>query len=216
MKLFKLPRDFSLQARIGCAGRAQYNPRLGLGFQQEIRLKSIFFHISFLLLLASAPIWAETLTGSAIHADGSPAAGAAVAIVSDAGSVEIRDGKLICNKKAPQTQADAEGKFSFEKPRGRYSLAADDDFGYTAASSSQFDAMPQLTLQPRARIEGEIRVGSKPGAGREAMLNRADMGDYRRPKPHVFHSVKAEVLGGQSDEPLELGELPITISEQFR
>jgi hypothetical protein len=82
---------------------------------------------------------------------------------------------------------DANGRFSVNAPPDTGGLVvAAGDLGFASASVDQVRANPTLVLQLWGRIEGTLKIGGQPGAGRDLLLDlklpgiSTDWNNYKR------------------------------------
>ena len=64
----------------------------------------------------------------------------------------------------PRVTTGPDGRFTFTPPKGEFLLIAVSDAGYADATPDEFAKSGKLVLQPWGKIEGEVRIGSQPGA----------------------------------------------------
>jgi thiol-disulfide isomerase/thioredoxin len=69
------------------------------------------------------------------------------------------------------TTTDARGRFSFAPSTDAYSIIVVEDAGYVEVKMADLKAEGEVRLQPWARIEGKLMIGTKPGAGEDIHLN---------------------------------------------
>jgi uncharacterized GH25 family protein len=111
------------------------------------------------------------LHGIVTAPDGTPLSGVSVAITRDGpgGSVSLQGSHF--------TSWSSGSKISITDPQGRFTLGslpetggtvvAVGDLGFASASVDQVHANPNLVLQMFGRIEGTLKIGGQPGAGKE-------------------------------------------------
>jgi hypothetical protein len=116
-------------------------------------------------------IWlkpAETITGRIVDPAGKPVAGAEVALASEFGALRLESGHLKFNGLGPK----AGQKIVKTSPDGAFQLAGDEDDGIIVITHESgygqikpADPTDKITLKPWARIQGQLLLGTRPGAG---------------------------------------------------
>jgi hypothetical protein len=120
------------------------------------------------------------LHGVVVSPQGQPLPDVSVALTknSPGGTVSLSGTRLRSYSSGPRISiTDADGKFTLPSPpeTGGIVLAVGDP-GYSTASVEQLRANPTLVLQPWGRIEGTLKIGGQPGAGKDLMLTLGDIG----------------------------------------
>ncbi len=123
--------------------------------------------------------------------DGSPAAGAEVALAMKTAAPYIQNGRFAGLKRHPTVIAGADGTFQFPPQSEPAIVMAIDDRGIAQATEEQLAQSPShaLVLQPWGRVEGTLRIGAKLGANQPVALNPALMGP--EDGPQVFYDYQA-------------------------
>ena len=67
----------------------------------------------------------------------------------------------------PRFTAGPDGRFTFTPPTGEFLIVAACDAGYADATPDELAKSGKLVLQPWGKIEGEVRIGNRPGAHQE-------------------------------------------------
>ncbi|HZW31229.1 MAG TPA: sigma-70 family RNA polymerase sigma factor, partial [Isosphaeraceae bacterium] len=109
------------------------------------------------------------LTGIVRGADGRSLAGVEVAVCIPGGDVRIKDGRLTSPHHGPVStgaQTDRDGRYTFRPQEGRVSIVAAHDAGFAMRDPEQLAATTDITLAPWGRIEGVMKIGTRP-AGRQ-------------------------------------------------
>jgi hypothetical protein len=91
----------------------------------------------------------------------------AVAAMTGLNSVSSPSGRLF----NAIVKTDQDGKFTFEPMPEAHTVVATHQKGFAVAKTEQFSSSITLDLQPWGRIEGVLRVGSKPGANQRVALS---------------------------------------------
>ena len=122
------------------------------------------------------------ITGVVRRPDGTPMAGATVAISTRIPPIRVTldEGEILYPSEQMKTaQTDAEGRFSLPAPDEPvalppsiepFALIAFDDEYFAEATPEQLKASPELTAQPWGRIEGRLLLGTEPASGFEMRL----------------------------------------------
>ncbi len=129
---------------------------------------------------------AATLTGIIRGPDGRPLAGADVALSGGDYDARIENGRLRANRtvrEAPHMKTGPDGRYTFRPPGERVSIIAAHDAGFAIRSAAELAASTDITLMPWGRIEGVMKIGTRPAPGQKAaawMLNAGFSGrvDY--------------------------------------
>src|SRR5262249_47134546 len=122
--------------------------------------------------------------------DGLPAAGVEVNVCTGQIGVEIENGTMDRHQQPSGTHIDvvktnSAGRAAIYTPKGEYFVVVVDEKGYLDVNREALAASADLTLQPWGRIEGRLRIGSKPAAGRTASAQIEPRG--RRTPPMITH-----------------------------
>jgi len=131
-----------------------------------------------------------SLSGVVVSPDGTPLPGVSVAIAPNSGSggVSLQGSRLHSwSLDTKVSTTDVAGRFTVNSPSdtGGMVVAAGDP-GFASASVDQVRANPTLVLQLWGRIEGTLKIGGQPGAGKDLMLNlnlpglATDWNSYKR------------------------------------
>ncbi len=107
------------------------------------------------------------LSGIVQLPDGTPAAGADVALATLGHHVSLQSGRFERDANVPRFTTAADGRFAFAAPEGKFLLIALSDAGFAEASSDEVAKSSKLVLQPWGRIEGGVRIGARAGADQE-------------------------------------------------
>jgi hypothetical protein len=105
--------------------------------------------------------------------DGSPAAGAELALAMKSAAPYIRDGEVAEPKRHTTVFAGADGSFRFPPQTEPASVLAFDDRGFAEATEAQLADSPEhaMTLRPWGRVEGTLHVNAKLGANERVALS---------------------------------------------
>src|SRR6266496_5964434 len=112
--------------------------------------------------------------GVLLHPDGNPAADVKVYLTDMKDGVYVSGEKLEVRENAFRgtriNRTDAEGRFSFAPQIDAYAVIVVDDAGFAQVQVEDLARHPEVRLQSWARIEGELKIGSKPGANEGVRL----------------------------------------------
>ncbi len=101
--------------------------------------------------------------------DGKPLAGASVVISqggqTSPGDVYISRGKIAGADQHMIAKTGADGRFSLPSLGGPYQVLAFTDAHFAIATRDELEKTKELTARAWGRVEGQLFVGSKPGAG---------------------------------------------------
>jgi hypothetical protein len=116
------------------------------------------------------------ISGTVVSPDGKPVADADVLVAAPFTRVYIKDGRASeHNPFSPQTQTDERGSFSLRPIETDYTLVIVNELGFVQAARKQVEAAQPLKLQPWARLDGTLKVGSKPAAKESVIITRANI-----------------------------------------
>ncbi|AMV36284.1 carboxypeptidase regulatory-like domain-containing protein [Planctomyces sp. SH-PL62] len=133
------------------------------------------------------------LGGVVLQPDGKPAAGAEVALGLPNVFTALEGAKFGRAYNTPVTKADADGRFFFPKPEGPFLIVAAADAGFAETNAEQFAKSTTIQLAPWGRIEGQVFLGEKPGAG-ERVTYQPDRSKYQSRDRQISVSYSPEVL----------------------
>lgn len=110
------------------------------------------------------PTRGTPITGTVRTHDGKAVEGAEVVLRTGARRPEIREGRLRATKSDRSARTDSDGRFRLPACREAYSLfaLADEGFGLSEGDNRTSD----IVLHPWARLEGVVRIGGRPAAGK--------------------------------------------------
>jgi hypothetical protein len=161
--IWPYPRTVAL--RIEAAG---YLPAESRGFQ--ITEGTVTY--DFRLTKGDVPT-RPAISGVILLPDGKPAAGAEVALASQSYGPYIQNGRDISPEKHPAVRTGPDGSFRFPPQVEESLVMAFHDQGYAEITEDALAKVPShsLTLRKWGRVEGTLRVGTKPAPGEQVMLN---------------------------------------------
>ena len=129
----------------------------------------------FLLLLIcgfSFSVFAEDIAGTVLLPNGQPAAGAQVALAFPGDTLDLSHAKM--QKYAGIANlvilADRDGRFSFPANEKDWAIVAMNEAGCTQVEKKDFETGSKIMLQPWARIEGVLHVGTRVGTNEQMVL----------------------------------------------
>ncbi|MHC5540222.1 carboxypeptidase-like regulatory domain-containing protein, partial [Singulisphaera rosea] len=120
-----------------------------------------------------------TITGVVRLPDGSPLAGAEVALLTSL--TTINNGRFPSPLPGRMMKTGPDGRFRFPTFDTPFTVVVLHDKGFVERRSEEFAGGSDMTIEPWGRIEGTYYVGNKPGVGERLTLVR----DYRLPV--AFH-----------------------------
>jgi len=103
--------------------------------------------------------------------DGEPAVDAEVCVVTKGRYVFFYNGRFTDKRRSLYVTTDDDGTFELTPQTEPYKLVAIHDEGFAQVTEEQFLESPEIYLQKWGRVEGDIFVGSKPGAGEKVRLD---------------------------------------------
>jgi RNA polymerase sigma factor (sigma-70 family) len=131
---------------------------------------------------------ATPLTGIIRGPDGRPIEGADVAVCPAGGDVRLENGNLSIETDetgAARTRTGRDGRYTFVPRNGRASLVVAHGTGFALRSAEELANSTDVTLAPWGRIEGVMKIGTRPAGKQKVsawLLDRGPMGrvDYDR------------------------------------
>lgn len=139
-------------------------------------------NITFMLQKGSGP------AGVVLTPDGSPAAGRTV-YLSGSRDLLVLEGTNLTprtlSSRLRSAKTDSAGRFSFAPSLDDFGVMVVDDAGFAEVRVEALKASPQVRLQPWARVEGTLKIGSQPGSSQMVRLVSAfaEFAYYPRPMP---------------------------------
>ncbi len=131
------------------------------------------------------------ISGQVCTPDGKPVLGATVLLCTSDSGGYILDGQPRSFGGALGTITDAKGRFGLPSSNGPYALAVTHDNGYAEVTGEEFAKSGQIVLRPWARVEGVLRIGSKPTAGEIVLLMYEPSFPYAPDAPRLHHECKS-------------------------
>ena len=105
--------------------------------------------------------------------DGRPLAGAAVILSTKSLRAQLYNGKFH-EGAYPQVLTGADGRFSFPAQTEPFRVFVDHASGFAEADEKTLAGSSHLTIQPWGRIEGTVKIGTRPAAGVQIRLSETD------------------------------------------
>jgi len=171
------------------------NGVFSVGFSQQPKPAGVLIEASGYLPKASGPLSGSdtnmvfslkrgsNLAGMVKLPDGRPARNVTVYLT------DMKDGVALdpdiqmqfeLNRSLKSVRTDANGRFSFVPLLGAYAFYVYEKSGFGEIMMDDFAKSPVLQMQPLARVEGKLLVGSKPAANEKVLLT------YSSP-PYLHH-----------------------------
>ena len=143
------------------------------------------------------------LTGVVRSPDGKPLAGAEVVIASvdSRGGrrygqrVSVAQGRVVNPEDYMIVTTASDGRFTLPPTDEPYIVLACTDTYYSRATKAEFEATHELKTQPWGRIEGQLLIGSKPGAGYEVSVHAAGTHSSGEPAINLSDNVHTDAEG---------------------
>jgi peroxiredoxin len=154
----------------------------------------------------------EGVAGIVLGADDQPRVGVEAALVLPGHSCRIENGRVPDRSDVVVVETDSDGKFRFPPQEGAYSVVVIGDEGYAFRSQEKLAAEPKVKLEPWGRIEGTVRIGSKPGAGERVHLSIDGSGSGTTPLPYFDYNATADADGRYTIERVPPGDVSVTRS----
>jgi uncharacterized GH25 family protein len=122
----------------------------------------------------------EMLTGVVLAPDGTPAPGVTVAAVEPAqwsANIELTGVRLRAyGSRDHMAETDSAGRFKIPSPPEKGLVVAAAEAGFGQADISEVRASQTLALQAWGRIEGTLKIGGQPGAGKDLFFTLPNRG----------------------------------------
>jgi RNA polymerase sigma factor (sigma-70 family) len=146
--------------------------------------------------------------------DGSPLVGAEVLLVAPRAPAFIKNGAPQGRKDLRVLRTDADGRFAFPRQEPPFTIVVLHDRGFAERT---VDAKPapayDLTIQPWGRVEGILRIGSRPGAGEPVGLSYEPEGGTRESIPWWSGEATTDASGRFVLERVKPG--PVTVARNI-
>jgi peroxiredoxin len=144
------------------------------------------------IVLSCGTALAKTVELSVRKPDGTPAAGAKVAIVESEHSLMLKGLEMDASD-CRQTIASPQGVATFEAPKEPFFIVALDSSGYAQAMKLE----SELTLQPWGSVEGVLKIGDRNGANETigAWPASSDRFDPKAPQLFIDATTKTDASG---------------------
>jgi thiol-disulfide isomerase/thioredoxin len=118
------------------------------------------------------------------NGDGTPASDVTVYLTDMKNGVYVADEKLAVRENVYRgtrsTRTDSDGRFDFSADIDDFAIIVIAESGYAEGRIEQLDTHPEVRLQPYARIEGKLMIGTQPGSGESVRLGLAHI-------PYAYH-----------------------------
>jgi 5-hydroxyisourate hydrolase-like protein (transthyretin family)/peroxiredoxin len=133
----------------------------------------------------------KSLIGVVRTAEGKPAAGAQVVVATPSQAAYIVNGKEVRDQGCVTTKTDEQGRYSLPPQVGSYTLVVLHDGGYAEAPAAQLATSQDVQLTAWGRVEGVVKVGSKPGVGSELRISHMEQ-KFDENAPRIHHQIETK------------------------
>lgn len=133
---------------------------------------------------------AAAVAGKILRPDGTPLEGAEVLLYSSHNRPRLENGRVQRDFRNPDwvtAKTAPDGSFSLAPWTKSYTLMVMDDAGFAILGRDELAQVSQITLQPWARVEGTLRIGSRPVANESIAV----MPDYPPEDSSLWKNVKS-------------------------
>jgi beta-lactamase regulating signal transducer with metallopeptidase domain/uncharacterized GH25 family protein len=123
-------------------------------------------------------------TGVVLKPDGHPAAGVRVYLTDEQSAVYVADPEMKVNEdqfgtqRTQITNTDSSGRFTFKPGLDDKAIVVLADAGFAQVGVQELSGHPEVKLRPWSKVEGQLLIGSRPGANEtirlEPAFNRLD------------------------------------------
>ena len=138
---------------------------------------------------------ATNLAGAVLTPDGKPAEDALLLFATRDAPVTINDEVPPQQVRGPSATAGADGRFELSPLAEDWRVVVLHDSGTAEVNRDDFIRGHTIALQPWARIEGTLKIGSKPGAGATILHYSMPSVPFERPQIDHISTVKCDDLG---------------------
>jgi thiol-disulfide isomerase/thioredoxin len=149
------------------------------------------------------------VSGRLLDPDGKPLGGAVVCLCAR-NNLDVYDGKFPADEFESKEklrawkngdgewwfdETDADGRYTFPRPQGDYTLLASTDAGYVLAKSNEIPPAPTLRLSPWAPIEGVVTSGGKPAGAGIGISGFCTEPHFQSDGPYLHYNVVTDAQG---------------------
>eukprot|EP00913_Durusdinium_trenchii_P035244 g32974.t1 len=128
--------------------------------------------------------------GTVFARNGKPIAGAKVYLFTPSNGVYVRNGAIVDRNGGIRTTTDKAGRFRFSPQSEQYSVFVVTKQGYSIVPGGDLEANPKVFVEPWAKVEGTLAVGSK--LGRNQTLSLHFNNDVKRDEPRLYFDYDAK------------------------
>jgi RNA polymerase sigma factor (sigma-70 family) len=179
---FTEPADHGHRLRIDAEG---YAPGISRPIADEEGDAKVDFEL----------IAGESIAGVVRLAGGAPVEGADVVLVVPSAPAFINNGRAPVGLDHRVVKTGADGRYAFSPEEPPFTLLALHDRGFAQVRSGERARGGELVIQPWGRVEGTVRLGSRPGVGLPLLLNGGSRGDTEHSIPWFEYSATADRWG---------------------
>ena len=157
--------------------------------QRSGPIRSLETNVTFLLKKGNGP------AGVVLTPDGRPAAGRTVYFSRLKDLIFLEGPKMTPKNNSSRvrgTVTDAAGRFSFAPDIDGYAVVVADDSGFAEERIEALNTSPEVRLQPWARVEGTLKIGTQPGSNEMVRLGAAFAAYAYYPRPVPPCAISAE------------------------
>jgi hypothetical protein len=107
-------------------------------------------------------------------------------------------------------RTDAEGKYSIDPQIEPFAVVALHDQGSAQVTGQELKSNSRIVLRPWARIEGVVRVGSRPAAGERIAMSLSTPHEQNQPRIHFDYQAESDAQGRFVFDRVIPGEFTLT------
>ncbi len=151
----------------------------------------------------------EGPSGVVIGPGGKPVKGASVCLVTAGAGAYLTNARPPDRRDSPVVETDDAGRFRFPAQQGKFAVVALHDLGYAMVKDAELAKSSDVKLEAWGRVEGTVRIGSRPGAGESVRLSVRQEGRGDEPQPYFDYRTTADSGGRFAFERVRPGKVDI-------